>query len=150
MFYSHDLLGRKTPLGAIWCVAREPVVVWLRAEKESAARPSRGRKKREPARLLAPSPNRTLAHGKKLSKSKIMSIDLQEIWCVRARGRVLCAAVCRRPADAARALQNNTHAPLERKQPHTAKRCCSRACRTRCACRASSSVRAQESDEGFF
>lgn len=24
MFYSHDLLGRKTPLGAIWCAPRRP------------------------------------------------------------------------------------------------------------------------------
>eukprot|EP00878_Enallax_costatus_P006154 GHUV01006450.1.p1 GENE.GHUV01006450.1~~GHUV01006450.1.p1 ORF type:complete len:677 (+),score=272.17 GHUV01006450.1:324-2354(+) len=39
MFYSHDLLGRKTPLGAIW----------------------------------------TLAHGRKLSKGKIISINLREI-----------------------------------------------------------------------
>ncbi|KAF6253892.1 Rec8 like protein-domain-containing protein [Scenedesmus sp. NREL 46B-D3] len=39
MFYSHDLLGRKTPLGAIW----------------------------------------KLAHGSKLSKGKIISINLREI-----------------------------------------------------------------------
>jgi hypothetical protein len=40
MFYSNDLLSRKTPLGAVW----------------------------------------TLAHGKKLSKGKIIDIDLAAIW----------------------------------------------------------------------
>jgi hypothetical protein len=40
MFYSQDLLGRKSPLGAIW----------------------------------------TMAHGKKLTRIKIMGINLEEVW----------------------------------------------------------------------
>lgn len=80
MFFSHDLLGKKSPLGAIWWVgggagrgqlsSRLPAAPWPRAALMELTR-------------MAAVSYRFAAHGRKLNKKKVLEVDISNSWCVR-------------------------------------------------------------------
>lgn len=98
MFYSSELLSRKSPLGAVWCVwsrfggGRGRGGAWLGGgPRDACAGLTRGaacgpdgkrviRGAGTPTQTPLLESLRLLAHGRKLNRPKIMSVNVVETW----------------------------------------------------------------------
>lgn len=76
-----DLLGKRSPLGAIWQVGGVSRSSGLRRQAPGLAQ--------SPLSPAAPMPHRIAAHQpRKLNRARLMAINVSETWCVGTGGPV--------------------------------------------------------------
>jgi hypothetical protein len=96
MFYSSDLLGKRSPLGAVWCAGWEGEGVgrpgsgrsWGRGRERERAKGREGERGLHSSLNLTPPPtsplpfslSRMTAHGKRLPKKNILSVSVVDTW----------------------------------------------------------------------